>query len=216
MDFDHRDRALKIKKISWLYLYADWSVVLAEVAKCDLVCACCHRLRTYKGDHSYHTRTYKYHRAIVDTLKERLPCADCGRNLKSCQMDFDHVAEKTTHVSWLLRHTLEELRREVAKCHLVCANCHRVRTNTNTRQTKNGYSEVLLSVFDETARGVEYPADLRLVREWHALVGTMSDAKVAVLAGVTRSAVSMCRRGKSIPSFRAARRDTLQTSSMVG
>ena len=44
MDFDHV-RGEKFKEVSAMWSYL-WARVLEEVAKCDLVCANCHRLRT--------------------------------------------------------------------------------------------------------------------------------------------------------------------------
>lgn len=44
MDFDHRDPASKTKNVSQL-VYGS-AVFNAEIAKCDLVCANCHRVRT--------------------------------------------------------------------------------------------------------------------------------------------------------------------------
>ena len=45
MDFDHRDPSTKVRSIS-LMLGAPWEKILSEVAKCDLICANCHRIRT--------------------------------------------------------------------------------------------------------------------------------------------------------------------------
>jgi len=44
MDFDHRDPALKVREISMFT--GGWEALKAEIAKCDLVCANCHRIRT--------------------------------------------------------------------------------------------------------------------------------------------------------------------------
>lgn len=49
MDFDHRDRKTKLNSVSKM----GWSnnslqKIKLEIDKCDLVCANCHRLRTYK------------------------------------------------------------------------------------------------------------------------------------------------------------------------
>lgn len=44
-DYDHRDPTQKFKNVSRLR-YAPLEVFLAELSKCDLVCANCHRLRT--------------------------------------------------------------------------------------------------------------------------------------------------------------------------
>jgi hypothetical protein len=49
MDFDHRDPETKHKGIAQMVAYG-WSLerLAAEIAKCELVCANCHRLRTAK------------------------------------------------------------------------------------------------------------------------------------------------------------------------
>src|SRR5690242_14535745 len=43
MDFDHRPDEVKLGQVS--QFRHDEAAFYAEVAKCDLVCACCHRLR---------------------------------------------------------------------------------------------------------------------------------------------------------------------------
>lgn len=49
MDFDHRDRSTKRFNIAAIVATArSKAVVLTEIAKCDLVCANCHRIRTAK------------------------------------------------------------------------------------------------------------------------------------------------------------------------
>ncbi len=45
MDFDHRPGEVKLFGVSHGKAYA-WERVEAEIAKCDLVCANCHRIRT--------------------------------------------------------------------------------------------------------------------------------------------------------------------------
>jgi len=46
MEFDHVDDN-KISNISNLMLKSSWQVILEEIEKCELVCANCHRLRTF-------------------------------------------------------------------------------------------------------------------------------------------------------------------------
>ena len=47
LDFDHRDRATKSNSISnLLHNVASRATLLAEIAKCDVRCANCHRIRT--------------------------------------------------------------------------------------------------------------------------------------------------------------------------
>lgn len=48
MDFDHRDPATKTKAVSQLISECrSMDIILEEIAKCDLVCANCHRIRTW-------------------------------------------------------------------------------------------------------------------------------------------------------------------------
>lgn len=45
MDFDHRSTEVKLREVSSC---KTMNAVQVEMAKCDLVCACCHRIRTAK------------------------------------------------------------------------------------------------------------------------------------------------------------------------
>lgn len=47
MDFDHRDPTKKLFNISGGALRRKPSLILAEIAKCDIVCANCHRERSW-------------------------------------------------------------------------------------------------------------------------------------------------------------------------
>ena len=49
MDFDHRPGEGKVREVSRLVRdCAAEETILAEIEKCDLVCAVCHRIRTWK------------------------------------------------------------------------------------------------------------------------------------------------------------------------
>lgn len=54
MDFDHRDYLSKIENVSRMFT-RNWALekIKKEVEKCDIVCANCHRIRTYKKFHKY-------------------------------------------------------------------------------------------------------------------------------------------------------------------
>lgn len=47
MEFDHLDGATKLREVG-RSLNNGWRSLKAEIAKCELVCANCHRARTYK------------------------------------------------------------------------------------------------------------------------------------------------------------------------
>lgn len=47
MDFDHEDRKQKIGSISHMLSHS-LDIIMKEISKCDIVCANCHRIRTFK------------------------------------------------------------------------------------------------------------------------------------------------------------------------
>lgn len=47
MDFDHRNPSTKKAIVSYLPMLQSWRKLKEEIAKCDLVCANCHRERTF-------------------------------------------------------------------------------------------------------------------------------------------------------------------------
>lgn len=56
MDFDHLDSSTKLGDISHMFLRRMWNIkrVEEEISKCEVVCANCHRKRTYgRGRRSY-------------------------------------------------------------------------------------------------------------------------------------------------------------------
>jgi hypothetical protein len=64
---------------------------------------------------------------VYDYLVEH-SCLDCAET-DPVVLDFDHLRDKEHDISWLIRYgTLARIRREIAKCEVVCANCHRRRT----------------------------------------------------------------------------------------
>ena len=46
LDFDHRDPSTKRANVSRMLRSFSWRTIEAEIAKCDVVCANCHRRRT--------------------------------------------------------------------------------------------------------------------------------------------------------------------------
>lgn len=111
------------------------------------------RVRTaeFKAKHAIYMRTVWYPRnkakhiaavsrqqakvkALLDSLKEGRPCADCGRVFPPVAMDWDHIeerGEKYNTIANLCRNGSVELAiAEIKKCELVCAVCHRIRTHT--------------------------------------------------------------------------------------
>jgi hypothetical protein len=107
--------------------------VLEEIAKCDLVCCACHRIRSHSRRKSPTTKKLIEFREWVNLLKAH-PCTDCKRILAPVAMDFDHVqGDKVEGIAQMWSWGREKVLAELAKCELVCANCHRERTVTRLR-----------------------------------------------------------------------------------
>jgi len=216
MDFDHLDPNEKIEGIGYLVSTAhSWAFVEAEIAKCELVCACCHRLRTYRGVRCKQGRQMKHHILILNAIKTTHPCLDCGSHFKPSQMDFDHwdPTQKIANVALLVGKPAHVLAEELRKCHLVCANCHRIREATGQRPSGN---HDLAPDFLRLLGSLPYPSDKRTTaprqkrgryldqpafRPWHCIAGTSPDIDVAIKFGVSASAVFRYRKRQNIPAF---------------
>ena len=61
MDFDHRDPTEKKHCVAQMMGYS-WGRILEEIAKCDLLCANCHRIKTYET-----TNRQKQHRITASS-----------------------------------------------------------------------------------------------------------------------------------------------------
>ncbi len=144
MDFDHRDGTTKkFRLTSGAAMLRPSVALIEEAAKCDVVCANCHRLRTQRrhaarpvatsGSSRSLARKREAWRAqarLLNQLRDR-PCADCGGCFAPCAMDFDHrdPRSKRSAVTRMIgRAGTARILDEVAKCDIVCANCHRLRT----------------------------------------------------------------------------------------
>lgn len=104
--------------------------VLEEIAKCELVCCACHRVRTQARRGDSKVLKVRAFREWVSSMKGA-PCTDCGGKFPSVAMDFDHVlGMKASGIAEMWSWGREKVLVELAKCELVCANCHRIRTQT--------------------------------------------------------------------------------------
>jgi hypothetical protein len=158
LEFDHREASLKLDDVSHLLAKAiSWSALLAEIQKCDIVCANCHRRRTaaragwskligfsgvqlpvlpkrgtvdyerIKSVRSSLARRYRNRAYLFEYLRKH-PCELCGEP-DPVVLDFDHTRDKLGHVTFIANTSgLANLLTEVAKCRVLCANCHRRHT----------------------------------------------------------------------------------------
>ena len=75
------------------------------------------------------------------------PCIDCGES-DPAVLEFDHLGDKEYGIAQMLCDgtSLQRLRREIAKCEVVCRNCHQRRTsrrNQDWRYLRGGRSSMV-------------------------------------------------------------------------
>jgi hypothetical protein len=149
MDFDHRDPSKKLFAITTgSAQLMSRERLIAEIEKCDIVCANCHALRTLASLMERRRRCtpdewapgksqriesqrarWRRNAAMLNEIRD-VPCADCARRFPPCVMQFDHRDPKTKEheVTRILMRARSVILAEVAKCDIVCTNCHRART----------------------------------------------------------------------------------------
>ena len=180
MDFDHRDPKTKLFGLTWpKALLAPRQRLLDEIAKCDIVCANCHSIRTYglqqerkaarraAGTLVNSRRRIRQRaiqepagRALLIALRDR-PCLDCNQRFPPFVMQFDHrdPTQKKFLVSGTWLSAPARVLKEAAKCDIVCANCHRDRT---FKRRLAGVAQLArATAFQAVGRGFETRLPLR-------------------------------------------------------
>jgi len=95
--------------------------------------------KKYRKEYNKRTKTKRQKAAkarrmevkqIVDDIKEKTPCADCGNHFPAVCMDFDHVGQKNRSVANMVSgaYKIDLILEEIKICEVVCACCHRIRT----------------------------------------------------------------------------------------
>ncbi len=134
LEFDHIN-GQKSEGIANLLTWGfNWPTLEAEITKCVVRCANCHRIKTIEQGKGWRStqpakRPRKTYQMVYIYLQEH-PCIDCG-----CSdirvLEFDHVnGQKTDEISHILSQNYgwPRIEAEIAKCEVRCANCHRIKT----------------------------------------------------------------------------------------
>jgi hypothetical protein len=225
MDFDHRDPTTKKYEISQIVnkSSAPWARILREIKKCDVVCVNCHRLRTWTPPKQMGSK-----QRLVTRLKDR-PCADCGKKLHYCQMDFDHVrGEKLGCVPHM--GSTAAITAEAAKCDVVCANCHRIRSHKSAKGASRNDPATIDMTWQRRSsktpqtlvkpRPDPVPYELKegepAPRPWHVLAGKFPDREVARIGDVSPVMVCLYRKRMRIPPYRSSSLASAPWHDMVG
>ena len=73
---------------------------------------------------------------FVSSYKEDSGCVDCGEKYPYFVLHFDHLGDKEFNISRYRenRLSIEDIKKEIDKCEVVCANCHAIRTHSRAKR----------------------------------------------------------------------------------
>jgi hypothetical protein len=129
LEFHHRDGVQKDFAIS--AFHGAWTRLAAEAAKCDLLCANCHRIEHAEVDALISVgAVVKFRRELKARAVAFMggDCDGCGRTGPAAIFDFHHrdATQKDFGVGQDgIPRRWEKVVAELAKCVMLCANCHR-------------------------------------------------------------------------------------------
>lgn len=128
LQFHHRDPSTKDFRLG--HFNGSLARLIAEAAKCDLVCANCHRIR-----HANQGAAASRHRMVElrREMKRRAiasfggVCLVCGSGYMPAALEFHHPdpskKEFAISVDGIYR-SWEKIQKELENCVMLCANCH--------------------------------------------------------------------------------------------
>jgi len=121
LEFHHRDS--RTKEFGLGSFNGSWERLVAESAKCDLLCANCHRRRhNYVGTVAARGKKAR----AIERMGGR--CSGCSNVVPDSLFEFHHwnAREKSFGISRDgLSRPWEAIAAELFKCVMLCANCHR-------------------------------------------------------------------------------------------
>lgn len=152
MDFDHiPGKGAKVDSVSQMMIHqVSKEDILAEIAKCELVCVFCHKTRTLKRLNNnvaeeISNKRYLMNTEYINKVKQN-PCEMCGEFFKPEHMEFDHInpEEKIANICQMTTDPYYMLHIEINKCQVLCILCHRLKTIGDRKISKyKTYAEPL-------------------------------------------------------------------------
>lgn len=81
-----------------------------------------------KAERDY--RRANANRERANQIKLECGCCDCGYNVHSAALEFDHIDSSTKHrtVASLMYGSWKTIQVEIDKCEVRCANCHQIKS----------------------------------------------------------------------------------------
>ena len=102
--------------------------------------------RHYRDNRAYYiAKARSARQRITDYIRSLKagPCTDCLERYPYYVMDFDHVGEKSYEPNRLSQYgSMALVKRELAKCELVCSNCHRIRSHRRAEEARKRLKKV--------------------------------------------------------------------------
>lgn len=123
LDFHHLDPSTKSFSLCHRNMSKGLESIKAEVDKCILVCANCHR--------EIHLSNTKNHTRLQYILLAGGKCSECGYDKEPEILEFHHIDPTSKSFDFSQRKAskyqaaINRILEEIKKCVLLCPNCHR-------------------------------------------------------------------------------------------
>ena len=148
LEFHHRDS--NTKEFGLGNFNGSWERLVAESAKCDLLCANCHRRR----HHYVGTVVARGKKArAIELMGSR--CSGCSNVVPDSLFEFHHwdAREKNFGISRDgLSRPWEAIAAELVKCVMLCANCHReIHAGVRVLERRSSVTSLTPEIAEEAA-----------------------------------------------------------------
>jgi len=140
MDWDHIDPSTKYRNgketlgVAKLILQGyTWEVISAEIEKCRLLCAICHKKETFKNLSNPNFKCIDNDKHFATIWKKSSPCAICNNYYGWWANELDHIdhSSKIDTLANMVSHSkysFEDVVNELDKCQNLCVCCHRTKS----------------------------------------------------------------------------------------
>ncbi|MEF8787340.1 MAG: hypothetical protein V5A45_15545 [Haloarculaceae archaeon] len=127
LEYHHTNPELKEKAIGELITHGHGKQSLREeMAKCEILCANCHRKEHYEWPENPGEKREKQRQWLYEYKRETGGCHRCPETDPRCLV-FHHSGEKRATAASLVANgaTNAAIQAEIQRCTVLCANCHR-------------------------------------------------------------------------------------------
>lgn len=133
LDFDHVSDEKSTEVSSMVHTGYSWSRIKAEIDKCEVVCANCHRRRTAIRDGRWYRTGYWSHGTEYGWRDRGCRCTECASAKSRHEHELQDIRNQR---KWQTNHGTETVYRNGCRCD-ECRNAHRKKMKQYRQNSRN-------------------------------------------------------------------------------